>query len=295
MRLISTKTGRLVSHVNPVRGSYAILSHTWGHEDEEVSFEDYLTPGLARKKVGFAKIKSFCELAQRRNIDYAWVDTCCIDKSSSAELSEAINSMFKWYRDSAFCAVYLPDLATSKPFGEAFSLCRWLTRGWTLQELIAPRHVEFYDKDWGAHGDKTSRKSVLAELTGIDPKILLDSEGLNRVPIARRMSWAAQRRTTRVEDEAYSLLGIFGVNMPMIYGEGSKAFLRLQEEIAKDSGDLSLFCWTAPQPNSKKEPKQNHRGIFAASPSEFSGSRNIKYRTRDVCIEKEFAVTNRGL
>jgi hypothetical protein len=293
MRLIDTRTGQLVSQINPVRNSYAILSHTWGSDDEEVSFQNFHNPLVAREKIGLSKIEGMCTLASQRDIHYVWVDTCCIDKSSSAELSEAINSMFKWYQDAAFCAVYLPDLSIDTPFEVGFPNCRWHTRGWTLQELIAPQRVEFYDEAWGFRGDRSSTQSILAQVTLIDAEVLQGTKGLEKVPIARRMSWAATRNTTRVEDEAYCLLGIFGVNMPMIYGEGAKAYLRLQEEIAKDSGDVSLFAWTSQAKGGDSD--QIYRGIFAKSPKEFLGARLLKYRNKDMLIEKEFSVTNRGL
>ncbi|RDW79398.1 hypothetical protein BP6252_04036 [Coleophoma cylindrospora] len=294
MRLIDTRTGDLVSKTNPEPGSYAILSHTWGDEDEEVSFQNFGDPATARLKTGLAKIAGIIRIAQSLKLDYVWVDTCCIDKSSSAELSEAINSMFKWYQDSAICVVYLSDLPSRANFEDNFPRCRWLTRGWTLQELIAPKHVQFYTEAWEFCGDRSSRRDILSRVTGIDNEILENSEGLHQIPIARRMSWASSRHTTRVEDQAYCLLGIFGINMPMIYGEGPKAFMRLQEEIAKDSGDLSLFAWATPDDSSSKQD-QSYRGIFATSPREFIIARGMKYRSAGIIIEKEFSVTNRGL
>ncbi|RDW91791.1 hypothetical protein BP5796_01185 [Coleophoma crateriformis] len=294
MRLIDTRTGELVSKTNPEPGSYAILSHTWGDEDEEVSIQNYGDPATASIKTGLAKIAGVIRIAQSLNLNYVWVDTCCIDKSSSAELSEAINSMFTWYQDSAICVVYLSDLPSHANFEDNFPRCRWLTRGWTLQELIAPKHVQFYTEAWELCGDRSSRRDILSRVTGIDTEILENSEGLGQIPIARRMSWASNRHTTRVEDQAYCLLGIFGINMPMIYGEGPKAFMRLQEEIAKDSGDLSLFAWATTDDAPPKQD-QRYRGIFATSPKEFTIARGMKYRSAGILLEKEFSVTNRGL
>lgn len=183
-----------------------------------------------------------CRLARQRDLSYAWIDTCCIDKSSSAELTEAINSMFNWYKKSAICFAFLSDLSASEDEVQKneFWRCRWFTRGWTLQELIAPEKVEFYDQRWQWSGTKKSLQRKLSAITGIDLEILEDSNLLSTIPVARRMSWASRRKTSRVEDRAYSLLGLFDVNVPLIYGEGPKAFIRLQEEIMKQKNDLSL-------------------------------------------------------
>ncbi|KUJ11854.1 HET-domain-containing protein [Mollisia scopiformis] len=222
--------------------TYAILSHTW--EDGEVSLQELANLEQANKKKGFSKIEWTCRLARERGISYAWVDTCCIDKASSAELTEAINSMFKWYKDSAVCFVFLSDLVPSaspmNEWGLDFQRCRWFTRGWTLQELIAPELVEFYDQNWNLRGDKSSSRSTLFDITGIDIEVLADSEKMATIPVAKRMSWASMRQTTRVEDTAYCLFGIFDVNLPLIYGEGPKAFIRLQEGIVQETFDLSI-------------------------------------------------------
>ncbi|EON68918.1 hypothetical protein W97_08176 [Coniosporium apollinis CBS 100218] len=302
MWLISTESLALEFFVDPPKGSYAVLSHTW--DGGEVSFQEVKDLGNARKKKGFAKIERTCELARRRNLPYAWVDTCCIDKSSSAELSETINSMFQWYRESAVCFAFLSDLRSrpeigSEPpqsdkwFEQSFPGCRWLRRGWTLQELIAPPHVEFYDMTWTMRTSKAAHTLFLSRETGIDVNVLEDSACLSQILISRRMSWAAGRETTRIEDMAYCLLGIFDINMPMIYGEGKKAFMRLQEEIAKQSCDLSLFAWRAQSPGQGND-FQSYRGIFARWPTEFTKCRQMRPRNRGP-IEKEFTITNKGL
>ncbi|KAI0122658.1 HET-domain-containing protein [Daldinia grandis] len=295
MWLINTWTHQLEFVNEPEEYTYAILSHVW--EDDEVSFQDFRAPGKAYKKKGFDKIIRTCQLAASRGLRYAWVDTYCIDKSSSAELSEAINSMFKWYMNSAVCFVFLSDLASGLSFEDHFPRCRWLTRGWTLQEIVAPRAAEFYDAEWQLRGCKPELNTFLAGVTRIDYAVLCDSQAMFEVPVARRMSWASMRETTRVEDKAYCLLGIFGVNMPMLYGEGPKAFMRLQEEIAKESSDLSLFAWTALPPSLGPESliQQSYRGIFARSPREFSHAYHLKPRIKDAIIGTEFAVTNKGL
>ncbi|KAJ2980033.1 hypothetical protein NUW58_g7052 [Xylaria curta] len=296
MWLIETSTLKLEFFTEVKKGSYAILSHTW--EKEEISFEQFRNPTLhnLHRHPALHKISKTCHLASEKGVSYVWVDTCCIDKSSSAELSEAINSMFRYYQDAAFCIAFISDLPESSnlsnlnaDFESQFPHCRWLTRGWTLQELIAPTHVFFYDSNWSFRGSKSDWKSLLLRETGVDEAILDSPEGLRLVPVARRMSWVSKRQTTRPEDMAYCLLGIFDVNMPMIYGEGQKAFMRLQEEIAKDSCDLSLFAWQ------QLDLSQNYRGILARSPAEFSNCREIKHRIKNAIIPTEFTLTNRGL
>ena len=224
---------------------YAILSHTW--EAEEVTFED-LQDGTGIKKAGYKKIQFCGEQARRDGLQYFWVDTCCINKSSSAELSEAINSMFRWYRESTKCYVYLSDVLRTAVSTDdlawelAFLKNKWFTRGWTLQELIAPTSVEFFSKEGQLLGDKSTLERYVCEATGIPAKALRGSP-LSDFSIAERMSWAEQRKTTYKEDKAYSLLGIFDISIPVIYGEGGeKALKRLREEIDKASkGKPSLL------------------------------------------------------
>ena len=218
---------------------YAILSHTWGRDDEEVTFKD-VTEGSGKMKAGYRKILFCGEQATRNGLQYFWVDTCCIDKSSSTELSEAINSMFRWYRNAAKCYVYLSDVLTSdrnqggpilQSWQSAFRESRWFTRGWTLQELIAPLSVEFFDSNGERLGDKKSLERQLHEITGIAIPALQGTT-LSAFSIKERMSWAENRQTKREEDKVYSLLGIFDIYMPLIYGEEAKnAFSRLHEEL----------------------------------------------------------------
>lgn len=237
-------------------------------------------PQGPHSKAGWKKIWSACLQACRDDYDYIWIDTCCIDKSSSTELAEALNSMFKWYTMSAICYVLLEDCR--RCLGRTATLAqqmasffetlrhganqctraqirhsRWLTRCWTLQELIAPAKVEFFDRDWTRLGTRTTLLGTLTAATGINASMLDDDvrvvrfknrhadikRQLRRVPVATKMSWAAKRSTTRVEDRAYSLLGLFNVSMPLLYGEGKKAFIRLQEEIIRHSNDDSIFAW----------------------------------------------------
>ncbi|RSL62684.1 hypothetical protein CEP53_004667 [Fusarium sp. AF-6] len=174
MRLINTATLSLDEFFGDQVPEYAILSHTW-HE-EEVAFRDWADQASASRKKGYRKIVDTCRLAREQGYGYVWVDTNCIDKSSSAELSEAINSMFSWYQGARVCYVYLSDVP-SPALGEptdtkTFRWSRWFTRGWTLQELLAPRDVEFYSKDWSLLGTKLSLCPEISLITGIDAKYL---------------------------------------------------------------------------------------------------------------------------
>jgi hypothetical protein len=214
---------------------YAILSHTWGKDNEEVNFNDFVV-GPSKSKAGYRKIQFCAEQAARDGLQYFWVDTCCIDKSNFTELSEAINSMFRWYRDAAKCYVYLSDVSTCGFDWESdFRNSRWFTRGWTLQELIAPTSVDFFSVSGERLGDKKSLELLVHKITGI-PVGGFQGSPLTQFTVNERKLWAAKRKTTRKEDEAYCLFGIFGINMPLIYGEGrEKAFIRLEEEIDKHS------------------------------------------------------------
>ncbi|KAK3900295.1 heterokaryon incompatibility protein-domain-containing protein [Staphylotrichum tortipilum] len=281
MWLINTKTLKLHDLVDIPR--YAILSHTWG--EEEVTFRDMASPTRLFKK-GYAKIVQTCRLARERGIDYAWVDTCCIDKSSSAELNESINSMFRWYQEAEVCYVFLADLLPPvKNMGE----CRWFTRGWTLQELLAPRKLEFYDGAWCHIGSKIDFIALISRTTRIPREVLLHRLPIRDCSVAARMAWAASRKTTRVEDEAYCLLGIFDVHMPLIYGEGHQAFRRLQEEIVKRNSDLTIFAWDAPP---LLVVDNQLLGLFAPAPAAFTRCSGIVPFRDDFA---EFAVTNKGL
>lgn len=301
MRLINTTTMKLEQFMGVQDvPSYAILSHTWG--EGEVTLPDFANLEVANLEKGFAKIEHTCRQARLNGIGYAWVDTCCIDKTSSAELTEAINSMFQLYASSVVCYAYLSDL---NPEGDVdvenptsqFAQSRWFRRGWTLQELIAPKIVEFYGSDWMFRGTKADLSRAISAVTGIDGDVLRDSSALFQIPVARRMSWAAGRQTSRLEDNAYSLLGIFDVNMPMLYGEGEKAFIRLQEEIAKETNDLTLFAWQAvkaKKEDSGQSASQKYRGILAKSPAEFADFGDIVPRS-DHKFNEEFIMTNKGL
>ncbi|GAW21828.1 hypothetical protein ANO14919_113530 [Xylariales sp. No.14919] len=351
MWLLNTTTIELKSFSEDKIPEYAILSHTWGYD--EVLFEDvYKKPVEQWKdKVGGVKVLKFVELASQRGINYVWVDPCCIDKRSSSELSEAINSMFKWYRNSRICYAYLSDVLSTgeedstddgSTDGESidgedlieedqrdyvrmighrrrvrhskrvqrgkkalqnmmdrrngkiqpewkeappldtvpFEKSRWFKRGWTvryayiylvlliceahqalltfkqLQELIAPSKVQFWNREWSNIGSRSRWSGTISLITGIDESVLKTSLGLRFYPqsVHTKMTWAQGRETTREEDGAYSLMGLFQVNMPLLYGEGCRAFHRLFDEIIKKTGDQSILL-------------QESREIFYVYPS----------------------------
>jgi hypothetical protein len=217
---------------------YAILSHTWRLDGDEVTFED-LQSLSAKSKAGYDKIRFCGAQAKKDGLQYFWVDTCCIKKSSSAELQEAITSMFEWYRRAVKCYVYLSDVSTSKhghddKMQSAFQNSRWFKRGWTLQELLAPRVVEFYSQEGELLGDKTALEQQIYETTGI-PLDALRGAPLRDFSQDERLKWAEKRETKKKEDKAYCLLGILGIFMYLNYGEGDNAFKRLKEEIGKSS------------------------------------------------------------
>ena len=282
-----------------VPGGYAILSHTWTQDPVgEQTFKDVQDIMKECKITGenprihaSEKIRRCCEIAERDGYKWVWIDSCCIDKTSSTELSEAINSMFNWYALSEVCYVYLEDVEDGdNPSDEDsdFRNARGHSRGWTLQELLAPTFVIFYSKEWKNIGTKYELRDALSGCTGIDVEYFTRERDFRAdASIARRMSWAAKRKTTRVEDEAYCLLGLFDINMPTLYGEGRYAFQRLQAELSKQSTDATLFAWgpcynsndeRAPGPLSENHGTHNPDHplifLFAPSPSLFIGWSN---------------------
>ncbi|KAF4992900.1 hypothetical protein FGRMN_6843 [Fusarium graminum] len=266
---------------------YAILSHTWD-SNQEVVFQDCNLKS-SKSKTGYEKIRKTCELALDEGHDYVWVDTCCIDKSSSAELTEAINSMFLWYQNATVCYVYLSDKVEGSPLED----CRWFTRGWTLQELIAPNVITFFNSSWECIGSKHSLMRQLTIITPIDPDILCHHTPVSSACIAKRLSWAAGRKTTRVEDMAYCLLGLCDVHMPMLYGEGKLAFRRLQEEIIRTTYDLSLLAWTPPI--SSDAFSRQYCGFLAESVNYFASCSEMHSISNSLLDEGDISVTNKGL
>lgn len=271
MRLLNVRTYGLEEFFEPDVPPYAILSHRW--EQGEITFTD-IKNNAFRGKEAYNKLQFACKQACEDCLDYVWIDTLCIDKSSSAELSEAINSMFRWYQEATVCYAFMSDVWTeSQALGgltTLFARSAWFTRGWTLQELIAPEKVNFYGAGGSYIGSRDSLCSVISRITRINIEVLRARQKpleliLGACTVAQRMSWAAHRQTTRIEDRAYSLIGIFAVNMPLLYGEGKRAFTRLQEEILKVGSDLSIFAW---QPC--RSERTDRRNLLAVSPENFA-------------------------
>ena len=299
---------------------YAILSHRWTAQEVDYTAIVELAKMAVqerdeiRHRDGYRKILRSCKQAQTDGYEWLWVDTCCIDKRSSAELSEAINSMYRWYENAKVCYAYLHDVPDPR-FPPASDDERypgfngwpeWFSRGWTLQELIAPNNVQFFNMNWQNIGDKRMLAPTLTGITGIPEHVLIHGLYGNRPCVAQIMSWAAKRRTTRVEDRAYSLMGLLDVNMPMLYGEGKKAFHRLQLEIIRAWNDQSIFAWDYDtedmQPGS----------ILADDPSRFESCGRMELMDSDEFIQYlkrmipeeldsiedqlgTFPITNRGI
>ena len=318
MWLINTTTLELRYFHSPDTVRYAILSHVWQEEDHTLTFHDIKAihalcteNGKDPRALVQEKARRFCILAAKEGYEWAWFDTCCIDKTSSAELSEGINSMYSWYERSAICYAYLFDVRDDDdPFARNsdFRRSMWHKRGWTLQELIAPSSVVLLSCSWHPIGTKSALANLLVEITGVSRDVLLWGDSFSgsswrtRVSVAQRMSWAAGRVTTRKEDRAYSLMGIFGVTMPVIYGEGGEqAFFRLQREIINICPDQSIFAWGPIHPNFfearsgilelELADPTSHEGIswadmetwdrlLAPSPDEFAHSADIRPLTQ---------------
>lgn len=284
MRLINTTTLELHDFPFGAVPPYAILSHTW--QAGEVTFKDLISNN-AQRKPGFAKVRHTCRIASQQGLEFAWIDTCCIDVSSSSELTEAINSMYQWYRRSDVCYAVLEDLGPDQSFDNIRN-CRWVTRVWTLQELIAPAHVEFYDMSWTYRGTKLEHAKLISESTGVPEAVIMLQESIMSYSTAARLSWSAHRTTTRLEDLAYCLLGILGVNMPLLYGEGIMAFRRLQEEILRWDNDFTILAWS-------RQPDRwlsGCTGVFAREPSDFQNCGSISRFEED---SDSITVTNKGL
>ncbi|KAI5364808.1 putative heterokaryon incompatibility [Septoria linicola] len=293
MRLLSTTPGpdnrlNLIEAWDDRIPKYAILSHTWSEDaSEEVLFRD-IENGKPSQKAAYQKVVGALQQAREDGHHYIWIDTCCIDKSSSAELSEAINSMYAYYGAAEICYVFLADIAELQ---QDLTASRWWERGWTLQELLAPAKLVFFTNRWTSIGSRDALSQLIHETTGIEQRCLVDADRIvvHDASIARRMSWAARRRTSRSEDIAYCLLGLFNVNMPLLYGEGgTKAFLRLQEEIMQASDDHTLFAWDDPLCSDVLH------GLLADRPAAFADSGNYE-PYQDFEERKPYLMTNRGL
>jgi hypothetical protein len=260
----------LVSFNEPLIPPYAILSHTW--ENEEVNFAE-MQNNDGKDKQGYEKIDFCGRQAQRDGLQYFWVDTCCIDKTDNAELSHAIQSMFRWYQNARRCYVYLSDVsirgevdnALGQPTWEpAFRASRWFRRGWTLQELLAPSIVEFFSQEQERLGDKVSLKSWIRKITGISYKAL-DGAPLYQFSVDERLQWKGDRETTREEDGWYSLSGIFGIEMAPAYSEGAaSAFGRLRDKIQALEKCVQDMRITDPY-DDKKRIEDTKGGLLADS------------------------------
>ena len=259
MRLLQRDSNGDLSLTRFSEGSippYAILSHRWGGDHEEVTLEE-ITNGTEERKHGYTKIRQCGQQAAQDGLDYFWVDTCCIDKEDPTELSQSINSMFLWYRNAAKCYVYLSDVYEISTDGEnktdsphwkvEFRRSEWFRRGWTLQELLAPSTVIFFSRFWKKIGDKTSLKREIGEITGI-PESALEGARLSSFTHQERFFWMQERQTKKAVDKAYALLGIFGVRMALNYDESVKsAYKRLQEEINQSKRCLRDLRLTDPR------------------------------------------------
>ncbi|QYS99230.1 Ankyrin repeat-containing protein [Trichoderma simmonsii] len=286
MRLINTDTLVIEEFGFGQIPNYAILSHRWYNYElnlQDVQNRIWEKQGFTNenKIKAFEKINRCCIRAKSDTFQYAWIDSCCIDKTSSAELSEAINSMYLWYYKAGRCYAYLSDVQSMNTFKES----EWFKRGWTLQELLAPAEVFFLDKDWNDLGTKKSLQEAVSDQTRI-PVNILSGADLETATVAQRMSWASRRKTTRIEDSAYCLMGIFGINMPLLYGEGERAFIRLQEEIMKISNDHSIFAWKS---------RDTRGGLLATSPDAFSDSDNIIHYSPFGDPRAPLTVSSRGI
>ncbi|KAK4206419.1 heterokaryon incompatibility protein-domain-containing protein, partial [Rhypophila decipiens] len=253
MRLINTTTLQQRNFLGKPP-PYAILSHTWG--EEEVAFKDFADDEARACLQGWTEVVNCCQLAAADGWEWVWIDTCCSD---SAELSEVINSMFRFYEEAHICYAYLADVplrtrlltdsdsdsdeeaeVTLYPWALEVENSRYFKRGWTLQELLAPSYLVFLDQEWGRIGTREEFAAEIYRATAIHPRHLV---GFRNCSVAVKLSWAAYRKTTRAEDRAYSMLGLLGINMPLLYGEGKKAVIRLQQELIRSYNDEIILAW----------------------------------------------------
>jgi ankyrin repeat protein len=286
MRLIDVEKKKLEEFIGDNIPPYVILSHTWGADEDEISYQDIEQGSVNKSGPQVVKFEACCKQALQDGLRYAWIDTCCIPRSDLNELSEAINSMFRWYKNAAICYAYLADVPAgvdcSDPQSSLFT-SRWFTRGWTLQELLAPKTVRFYDQGWNFLGTKAEMSVAIEKITGIPRPVLLGWASLDTQSVAQRMSWASKRVTKRPEDIAYCLLGVFSVYLSMIYGEGAEsAFSRLQQTIMTEVRDDSILAWGL---NVRELPPEGlnpvlSAGALARSPSDFANCRRIRSRQR---------------
>ncbi|KAM0297353.1 hypothetical protein HYE67_003075 [Fusarium culmorum] len=257
MRCMNTTTFELhtSTQIDFKQQGYGILSHRWGSNEILFSQISQFAHELRQTRNRHVlpqldKILGACITARQQGLQWMWIDNCCINKSDNSELSESINSMFKWYSDAVVCLTYLSDVryAGGSPVFQSYETgetSKWFSRGWTLQELLAPSNLLFYDTDWKYLGSKIDLAKPIEDVTGIAAQYLTKENDFRTACIAAKMSWAARREATKEEDMAYCLFGIFNLHLPVQYGEGKAAFIRLQDAlIAKN--DESLFAWKMP-------------------------------------------------
>ncbi|KAK4907126.1 hypothetical protein LTR49_023821 [Elasticomyces elasticus] len=271
MRLIHTRDYTRKRFGSPP-AKYAVLSHRWYADEKEVDYQKFSSEDLTDKTQetdGLNKIRNACIKADEAELDWLWIDSCCIDKTSSTELNESLRSMFRWYRQATICLTYLADVKVSESLPTTFRLLKpvkrdddsirtnseWFERGWTLQELLAPTHMMFYDKQWKKIGTKKDLVEDLEKITSISESYILNPDTIRAASVAMKLSWARDRMTTQEEDRVYSMIGIFDVSLLVDYGEGeATAFRRLQESILHDSRDESIFAWTSLTSNMMQPP-----------------------------------------
>ncbi|KAF7532351.1 hypothetical protein G7054_g8017 [Neopestalotiopsis clavispora] len=337
MRLLRT-TGYQLVEANDIPTpfpQYSILSHTWISPKDEVTYQDlkHRTADIENdifKQKGWAKLQRYCDRAARDGWEWAWMDTCCIDKTNPADTQEAINAMFRWYQDAGVCYAYLDDVDIDKvghpvladgdiddiagrenvanPRSSAHKTLRpfiieakWFTRGWTLQELLAPPYLIFVDQAWRRIGNRETWAVEIEEASRIEARHLTNFSPTNftSCSIAMRFSWASSRETTVEEDETYSLLGLFGISLPLIYGEGRwRAFNRLQRELITVYNDDSIFAWKVPRSLNGRSTESHEtankygRGILAPSIREYWDASGIEAFG---FYDNRFSMTNKGL
>ncbi|KAF4946504.1 hypothetical protein FGADI_11142 [Fusarium gaditjirri] len=319
MRLLQTKSYELfeANDIPAPVPPYAILSHTWISPKDEVTYRDMKTrtgdiKNDVYKQKGWSKLKDYCDRAFKDGWEWAWMDTCCIDKTNPVDTQEAINGMFRWYQDAGVCYAHLGDVSLSKasqivslPEGtdldpstnrllraalkNSFISAKWFTRGWTLQELLAPHYLIFVDREWRHIGTRESWALEIEKVSNIVARHLtaFNPTDFTSCSTAMRFSWASGRETTVEEDESYSLLGLFGISLPLIYGEGGRqAFNRLQRQLIHVYHDDSVFAWKSLHP----DPKPG-LGILARSVKDFWDASKVTAGQ----YGNAYSMTNKGL
>ncbi|QIX01517.1 hypothetical protein AMS68_007034 [Peltaster fructicola] len=291
MRLLNTTSFKFEWMVRETC-EYAILSHRWIEEEvgDEITFatlEHAKTNGpTSRQAASWSKMEKACEQARNDRLKYIWIDTICIDKNDIQELGRSLNSMFDWYARAKICYVYLQDAKRTIQRAGTNYYSEWFERGWTLQELLAPSEMVFYDMDWCRLGTRTELAPHLSNASKIDVDYLKRPGSFREASVATKMSWMAGRSTKYVEDITFSMLGILNVKLPYIPAEGAQAFFRLQSELLKSEAfDESLFAWSVPADKHLRcyevyknrqlqqewlwSPPDNRWGLLAPSPDCF--------------------------